>query len=361
MKNNTFVAATTEGKQARRAVYVDIHVLQTFPPNCANRDDKGSPKTAFVGGVTRGRLSSQAVKAAVRKYFKEHYGNGWAGKRTKYVANLIADELRNIAPGMDAEEESKKIFAYIGKAESNNPDKSSALFFISPAQVKAVASLIAEGSTDKNEYNKALNENPAVDMALFGRMVASNASIKYDAATQVAPAFSTHAVSNEHDYFSAVDDCEDQTKAAHIDTSEFNSSTMYRYANVNVTELQEYLGDITAEAVAGFIDAFIKAAPSGKVHAYAHGTLPFMVYVTIREDAPINFGDAFEKPVTTANGGYEENSEIAFCNRIRENYENYGNSPVKAFGFGRHITEFAEKVSLPELTARVKGWIDTEM
>lgn len=30
-------------------MYVDLHVLQTVPPSCVNRDDTGSPKTAVYG------------------------------------------------------------------------------------------------------------------------------------------------------------------------------------------------------------------------------------------------------------------------------------------------------------------------
>ena len=42
------------------SIYVDIHVLQTVPPSCVNRDDTGSPKTAVYGGTRRARVSSQA-------------------------------------------------------------------------------------------------------------------------------------------------------------------------------------------------------------------------------------------------------------------------------------------------------------
>lgn len=40
--------------------YIDVHVLQTVPPSCVNRDDTGSPKTSIYGGTTRARVSSQA-------------------------------------------------------------------------------------------------------------------------------------------------------------------------------------------------------------------------------------------------------------------------------------------------------------
>ena len=29
-------------------LYVDVHVLQTVPPSCVNRDDTGSPKTGRI-------------------------------------------------------------------------------------------------------------------------------------------------------------------------------------------------------------------------------------------------------------------------------------------------------------------------
>ena len=54
-----------------KAKYVDIHVVQTVPPSCVNRDDMGSPKTALFGGVRRSRVSSQSWKHAMRKMFPE--------------------------------------------------------------------------------------------------------------------------------------------------------------------------------------------------------------------------------------------------------------------------------------------------
>lgn len=58
------------------SIYVDIHVLQTVPPSCVNRDDMGSPKTAVYGGTRRARISSQAYKYAMRKDFKKIFFRG---------------------------------------------------------------------------------------------------------------------------------------------------------------------------------------------------------------------------------------------------------------------------------------------
>lgn len=46
----------------RENVYVDIHVIQTVPPSCVNRDDTGAPKQCIFGGVRRARVSSQSWK-----------------------------------------------------------------------------------------------------------------------------------------------------------------------------------------------------------------------------------------------------------------------------------------------------------
>src|SRR5580693_8792661 len=51
---------------------IELHILQSFPVSCLNRDDVGSPKTAVFGGVTRARLSSQSLKRAIREYAQDN-------------------------------------------------------------------------------------------------------------------------------------------------------------------------------------------------------------------------------------------------------------------------------------------------
>lgn len=53
-------------------LYIDLHILQTVPPSNLNRDDTGTPKNAWYGGVQRARVSSQAWKKATRSDFKDH-------------------------------------------------------------------------------------------------------------------------------------------------------------------------------------------------------------------------------------------------------------------------------------------------
>ena len=224
-----------------KRLYVDFHILQTVPPSCINRDDTGSPKTAVYGGVTRARVSSQAWKHAMRAAFADDARLD-VGKRTKKVAELVKEQILALAPEADADKLAKKALENAGIKSDDKGTK--ALFFMSTAQAKALAELAVAGSTDKKEYQKALKAAPSMDMALFGRMVADDPSLNYDAAAQVAHSISTHAVQNEYDYFTAVDDCqaEDNAGAGHLGTVEYNSSTLYRYATVNVMELAGQLG-----------------------------------------------------------------------------------------------------------------------
>ena len=353
-------------KKANRC-YVDIHVLQTVPPSCVNRDDTGSPKTAIYGGVTRARVSSQAWKHAVRQDFRDTFSPDQLGKRTKKLFDRVQKEILTLEPSLnqrEAEEKAEKILQIAGF--SINKDKElDALFFMSEAQAKALAVLAVQNTDNKNACKSALKENPSIDQALFGRMVASDASLNYDAAAQVAHAISTHAVQNEFDYFTAVDDCapENNTGAGHIGTTEFNSSTLYRYATVNVDELASCLGEETVDAVKGFVESFCCAMPTGKQNSFANRTMPDMVYITVRNDQPVNLSGAFEKPVRAGMDGYLAASERALAEYAAKTYEVFAPLPERSFVVSHSdvFSPLAEQMTLWELLERLGTCVATRL
>ncbi len=344
-------------KKAR--VYVDFHVLQTLPPSCVNRDDTGSPKTAVYGGVTRARISSQAWKKAMRDMFKDTFDDEETGKRTKMAATMVAEKIAELTGNSDDEKNRREAENALNLASIKTKDgKTDALLFISEAQAEALAQLAANKETDKKLYRKALLEQPSVDMALFGRMVASDPSLNYDAAAQVAHSISTHAVHNEYDYFTAVDDLapEDNAGAGHLGTVEFNSATMYRYATVGINELAENLGEKTGEAVRKFAEAFILAMPTGRQNTFANRTVPDMIYITIRNDQPVNLAGAFENPVRAASSGYVEPSKKALAEYAQQIYSNFVGEPEKAYvcGQGDCLDSLGEKYTLPVMLERLE-------
>lgn len=339
--------------------FIDIHVLQTVPPSCVNRDDTGSPKTAVYGGVTRARVSSQAWKRAVRQEFREMLAPEQMGSRTKTVLNKIVEAIRVLDPAVTSENAEKKAEEALKCAGfSLNKDKNmDVLFFMSDAQAKAVAELSLREEKNKEAYKNALKEHPSVDQVLFGRMVAADPSLNYDAAAQVAHSISTHAVQNEFDYFTAVDDCasEDNMGAGHIGTTEFNSATLYRYATVNVDELAAWLSGDTVDAVKAFVEAFCYAMPTGKQNSFANRTVPDAVYITVRNDQPVNLAGAFEKPIRAGTDGYLSASEKALAAYAEKTYAMFVPSPTLSFAASHSetLSSIAELMPMPELLDRL--------
>ena len=326
-----------------KRLYVDFHILQTVPPSCINRDDTGSPKTAVYGGVLRARVSSQAWKHAMCAAFAENARLD-VGKRTKKAAELVKEQILVLDPEQKkADKMAKEALKYVG-IKSDDKKGTDALIFISSAQAKALAELVVGGCTKDEEYEEALIENPSADMVLFGRMVAQKASLKYDAAAQVAHSISTHAVQNEYDYFTAVDDCqvEDNAGAGHLGTVEYNSSTLYRYATVNVMELAGRLGAAqAAETVRAFGEAFLFSMPTGKQNTFANRTLPDAIYVTLREDQPVNLCGAFERAVPRSAQGYAAPSKAALVQYAQQMYSSFAEAPAQSFTVGSGLEELA--------------------
>ena len=352
------------------SVFIDFHVLQTVPPSCVNRDDMGSPKTAVYGGAVRARVSSQAWKHAMRSKFKSLFSEEDLGSRTLYVFDMVETELRKLNCTLSDDECHKRIVkALEGAGIKSKPDKKTgiekvdALFFMSSKQAKALAKLALElDFKDKNaskKLNQALKENPSVDIALFGRMAASDPTLNYDAAAQVAHAISTHAVQNEYDYFTAVDDLqtEDNAGAGHLGTIEFNSSTLYRYATVNASELAKTLGaENVAEAVKKFGQAFVLSMPTGKENTFANRTFPDMVYVTLRSDQPVNLCGAFESPVKKSDNGYAVPSETRFMEYADKVYSQFAAKPDAAW-----LNDLSSELSLPELLSELEQAVSSRI
>ena len=257
---------------------------------------------------------------------------------------------RSAAPDRDSVKLAMDALKYAGLDKVNEDKGTDALFFMSYDQAGALAKLIVAGSDDKKAYKEALKEKPSVDMVLFGRMVANYPSLNYDAAAQVAHSISTHPVQNEYDYFTAVDDRapEDNVGAGHLGTVEYNSSTLYRYATVNVRELAKHLGREDAVcAVRAFAEAFIRSMPTGKQNTFANRTLPDAVYAALRADQPVNLCGAFERAVPPSPDGYVAASKDRLVRHAQQLYEDFAGEPLAAFSVGKGLECLAEPRPLP--------------
>ncbi|WRS30796.1 type I-E CRISPR-associated protein Cas7/Cse4/CasC [Actinomycetaceae bacterium MB13-C1-2] len=333
--------------------FIDIHVLQTVPPSCINRDDTGSPKSAVYGGVKRARVSSQAWKRATRSVFRDSLDESELGERTLKLVDRIAKRIRDLDPDRDetaSVQLANKVLSASGikvkvekKKTKDDSDENTAeehktgyLVFLSRAQIEALAELAAnapDGEFSKSEAQKALKGASSIDVALFGRMIADAPELNVDAACQVSHAISVHEVVSEFDYFTAVDDNapEDNAGAGMIGTVEFNSSTLYRYATIDAVRLSENLGskEAAVRAVDAFIRAFILSMPTGKQNTFANRTRPGFVMVQVRSDQPTNLVGAFEDPVRPdADGGVLSAAAVELLEFAEAGDKAYGTHPV---------------------------------
>ncbi|MBB1062862.1 type I-E CRISPR-associated protein Cas7/Cse4/CasC [Limosilactobacillus fastidiosus] len=293
-------------------LYVDINILQSVPSSNINRDDTGAPKTAIYGGVTRSRVSSQSWKRAIRMEFNKQSENAeWLeGIRTTRVPLLLAKALQNQNSDLSEEDALDIAVKVLSKAKiklDKKTNRTKALLMVSKGQIEKLAKYaLSNDELDSKAIKTVLQGDHSLDMALFGRMVADDPSLNVDASCQVAHAISTHEIVPEFDYYTAVDDAKenDESGSAMIGTIEYDSATLYRYANVNVNELIRNLGnsEIAIKGLQLFIQDFVMSMPTGKQNSFANRTVPQYVMVTIREDTPVNLVSAFEEPVKSRNG-----------------------------------------------------------
>lgn len=188
---------------------------------------------------------------------------------------------------------------------------------------------------DKNLIENIFNTNPAIDIALFGRMVADNPALNEDASAQVAHSISTHAVATEYDFFTAVDDIfkEDNAGAGMLGTIEFNSSSLYRYANIAIHELNNQLNEdmeALTNTIKLFVKVFVMSLPTGKVTTFANQTLPEALIINLREDRPVNMVTAFENPIKANEDGYVKKSMEALFKEF-EKSEKFVEKPLSSF------------------------------
>ena len=301
----------------RKPLYIDIHILQSIPPSNINRDDTGSPKTARFGGVTRARVSSQAWKKATRDLFPELLEEQQIGQRTKHAVDLISEQIRQKETGISEADATKMAGEALGATGIKvTGTETGYLLFLSPQQADELAKLSIEAREsgvrlDKKAVKEVLDPKKrpvlnAVDIALFGRMVADAPDLNVDASSQVAHAIGVGRAETEFDYFTALDDRapEDNAGAAMINTTEFTSATLYRYANIDVYHLCENLGSVKAacEGIAAFLKAFIVSMPTGKQNSFANRTLPSAIVVQLRDTQPVSPVNAFERPIAPHDG-----------------------------------------------------------
>jgi CRISPR system Cascade subunit CasC len=293
--------------------FLQLHLLTFFPPANLNRDDTGRPKTAVVGGATRLRLSSQALKRAWRTSdaFSAALA-GHMGQRTQRLGDVVLAHLRTSgmldAKAVETAQSIARVFGKVKDLKDANPARTEQLAFISPEERQAALAMadqaLAGGKIDPTPATLLRTADTAADIALFGRMLADNPGYNREAAAQVAHAITTHKVTVEDDYYTAVDDLKtpaEDAGAGFLGEAAFGSGVFYLYLCVDRTLLVKNLGGDTALAaiaLGALAEAAATTAPSGKQNSFAaHGRAGY-VLAERGDQQPRTLAGAFARPVT---------------------------------------------------------------
>ncbi len=306
---------------SEKTLYIEVHLLQSFAPSNLNRDDTGNPKDCEFGGARRARISSQSLKRAIRH--APVFGETTqvpTGERTKrFIGKLVAMMEKAGKPTEQAQPVvAKFIETFASQLDGKDKNLTAVLLYFSPAELQGMVDVLLANWDDvavadekqrasaidklsKDLVKAYKNRTSAPDIALFGRMLAEKPELNIDAACQVAHALSTHRVTIEMDFYTAVDDLrpEDTAGSAMMGFTGFDSACFYRYARLDWGQLLKNLdGDVglARRTVEAFLRA-VEAIPTGKQNTFAAHNPPSFRLAVVREGGfAWSLANAFEKP-----------------------------------------------------------------
>jgi CRISPR system Cascade subunit CasC len=415
--------STTEGTVFEPAaiVHIDFHLIQSYPYSNLNRDRQGAPKTADYGGKTRARLSAQNTRRHTRTDLERMLGiralrtrqvpqqvaailtaRGWdeqsalgAAQLLIYCAGIkglgVADSggtnallflpeaaLSDFADLADARHPEltgvlAKVADEIAKAQKKRPAKKTG-----PQEEVPADELAEDGEDEEAAAGALMAKHAAKDLkdlkdpvlailrsrnaavAAYGRMLANEAASSVNGAVQVAHGLTTHQLSVQVDFFSAVDDVLSggtETGAGHIGDQRYTTGVYYRYASLAWHELLRNVDEdheTAHEVLAAFTRSFITTVLPAKGNNTAAFTLPHLVYTAVRTDRPVNLVGAFETPVpAAAQGGYLPGSIQALNDHAKAHHQFLGTS-----GLAFHAHTGLAAGELPDLGERITGLDD---
>ena len=298
--------------------FIQLHLLTAYAPSNLNRDDLGRPKTAKMGNTDRLRISSQSLKRAWRtsdcfyQSLSDHIGvrsrrfaRDWVYK--PLIDNGISEKI--------AKESAIKIANQFGKVKNEKSPKDplsnleiEQLVHISSNEQQAIKQLVDVLISEKREPSddevKLLRkENSSIDIALFGRMLADSPAFNIEAACQVSHALGVSTVTIEDDFFTAVDDLnnnEVDAGSAHLGERGFASALFYTYVCISRDLLLENLnGDeaLVEKTLKALTESAAKVAPTGMQNSFASRAYTSYLLIEKGNQQPRSLAVAYFNPI----------------------------------------------------------------
>ena len=363
--------------------FVNYHILISHSPSCLNRDDMNMQKTAVFGGKSRVRISSQSLKRAIRtsNYYQTHFGV--PSVRTRNLERLQTRFSEALAGRFDAAVVKQALSWIAGKdglaegADAVAPwSVAEVAYYCQRIQAETAAGLdekklAKEIEKDAQSLRQAMSQ--AIDIALSGRMATSGLMTSIDGALALAHAITTHAVEPQDvDWFTAVDDLTQdagETGAGHLDTQQFSAGVFYRYASLNLRQLQVNLGLLPAlnspETPASRAQALTVAqhllhllatvVPTAKQQSFAAHNPADFALVSF-SDLPISLANAFEEAVKPGDKGLLAPSMQQLLNYWQGIHAFHGLNESVA-GSASRALDFPPGIATQDSLAALESWI----
>lgn len=328
-------------------MFLQVHYLTSYHASLLNRDDAGLAKRIVFGGVPRLRVSSQCQKRHWREWMMARTDLPRGYRSRHFFGRVLKPRL--VEAGMDEDRAhalilhlAKGILTAAGEREALDKETlamAQPVLFGEP-EAEFFAALLKEAAAQGDEKSAktfldqrikegkanfvamlrqaGLNDAPAgFEGALFGRFVTSDVVARVDAPVHVAHAFTTHALDNEVDFFTVVDDLakDEETGAAHANDMELGAGIFYGYVAVDVPLLVSNLTGCSREAwrdqdledTRGLLNLLIHAiaqvTPGAKLGATAPYARAECVVVEVGDAQPRSLANAFLKPVDLGEQG----------------------------------------------------------
>lgn len=243
-------------------MFLQIHTLTSYHAALLNRDDAGLAKRIPFGNAERMRVSSQCLKRHWRLALNKTLSLP-SGIRSRHFFDREVFR-RAVAEGVDETRARALTEKLIGAViQSREARENGSLFLKQPVlfgrpEADYFVALIRECAESGAEPGRLLEERmrehrknlrallaasggddlmAGIEGALFGRFVTSDILARTDASVHVAHAFTVHALDNEVDYFTVVDDLKEPGEdagAAHAGDMELGAGLFYGYVVVDV-------------------------------------------------------------------------------------------------------------------------------
>lgn len=310
--------------------FLQYHFLTSYAASNLNRDDAGRPKTLTYGGTNRLRVSSQSLKRAWRTsdLFATNMEGRIGTRSNRFSQELFAaltkrgvaekDAIERIQAVLENEKIGKLKKSSQGQEDTAEHLRTEQLVHLGPKEREAMMGLADKLAANdlklaKNELVILSRDHGAVDVALFGRMLADQTRMNVDASCQVAHAFTTHRAAVEDDFYTAVDDLKVEAETASRASGEFDprgsdagagfigvhdygAGVFYHYVCLSADGLVANLGGDTGlatEAAKTLAETMCLIGPSGKQNSYASRTRAAYCLLEVGSAQPRSLAEAF--------------------------------------------------------------------